>query len=486
MTYDRIAVAKPKTGIFGIGLAAYWAQFPGLRERLIGYQREIEQNLRDTGSQVVSAGLVDTQPAAHEARALFSREDVNLVICYVGTYATSSQVVPAVQQLRCPVLVLNLQPVPALDYARTDTGEWLANCCACCVPEISCAFARCGVAFNVVSGLLRARDGEAGINAWREIQGWIRATTVARSLRQSRIGFLGHTYPGMLDMYSDFTMITGQVGAHIELLEIDDLQKRVDQVTDDEIEVVLKRTRDLFEISSDSPSDPLAKAPQPEALLWSAKVAAGLDRLVADFHLDGLSYYYRGTDANPQERLGAGLILGNTLLTGRGVPCSGEGDTKNAVAMLIMDRLGAGGSFTELYAMDFVDQFLLMGHDGPFHLAIADGKAVLRGLGLYHGKRGHGISVEARVKAGPVSILGLTQTREGSLKLLVAEGESIPGPILRIGNTNSRIRFPIGPAEFMDAWCAEGPTHHCALGVGHVAKDIQKLATILGLKVVRI
>jgi L-arabinose isomerase len=485
-SYERIAVATPKIGIFGVGLAAYWSQFPGLKERLVAYQREIEQKLRDIGPEIVSAGLVDAQSTAHEARALFARADVDLVICYIGTYATSSQVLPAVQKLRCPILVLNLQPVPAIDYERTDTGEWLANCCACCVPEISCAFARCGIAFNVVSGLLHEDDGEAGITAWREIHGWVKAMVAASSLRQSRIGFLGHTYPGMLDMYSDFTAITGQTGAHIEVLEIDDLQKRVDQVTDDEIQSVLKHARGLFEISSDSPSDPLAKAPKLEALNWSAKVAAGLDRLVADFRLDGFSYYYRGTDANPQERLAAGLILGNTLLTGRGVPCSGEGDTKNAIAMLIMDRLDAGGSFTEFYAMDFVDQFLLMGHDGPFHLAIADGKPELRGLGLYHGKRGHGISVEARVKTGPVTILGLTQTREGNLKFLVAEGDSIPGPILRIGNTNSRIRFPIRPAEFMDAWCAEGPTHHCALGVGHVAKDIEKVARILGLKIVRI
>jgi L-arabinose isomerase len=486
MTYGRIAVAKPKTGIFGIGLKAYWAQFPGLKERLIGYQREIEQNLRKTGSEVVSAGLVDTQSAAHEAKALFLREGVDLAICYVGTYATSSQVVPAVQELRSPVLVLNLQPVPALDYERTDTGEWLANCCACCVPEISCAFARCGIEFNVVSGLLHERDGEAGVAAWREIRGWIRAATAAHGLRHSRFGFLGHTYPGMLDMYSDFTMITGQTGAHIEVLEIDDLQTRVDRVTDAEIETILTDTRSLFEISSDSPSDPLAKAPQPEALRWSAKVAAGLDRLVADFQLDGLSYYYRGTDANPQELLGAGLILGNTLLTGRGIPCSGEGDTKNAIAMLIMDRLEAGGSFTELYAMDFVDQFLLMGHDGPFHLAIADGKPTLRGLGLYHGKRGQGISVEDRVKTGPVTILGLTQTGKGNLKMLVSEGKSISGPILQIGNTNSRIRFAVGPAEFMNAWCNEGPTHHCALGIGHVANDIDKVARILGLELVRI
>jgi len=486
MIYDRVSLVQPKIGIFGIGLQAYWPQFPGLRERLIGYQREIERNLSAIGSVVVSAGLVDSQPAAHEARTLFTAEDVDLVICYVGTYATSSQVVPAVQRLRCPVLVLNLQPVPALDYEKTDTGEWLANCCACCVPEISSAFTRCGIGFNVVSGLLREQDGEAGIAAWREIRGWIRAATAAHSLRHSRVGFLGHTYPGMLDMYSDFTMITGQTGVHIEVLEIDDLQKRVDQVTDNEVETVLDQVRHLFDLSSDSPSDPLARAPQPEALKWSARVAAGLDRLVTDFQLDGLSYYYRGADANPQELLGAGLILGNTLLTGRGIPCSGEGDTKNAIAMLIMDRLEAGGSFTELYAMDFVDQFLLMGHDGPFHLAIADGKPALRGLALYHGKQGQGISVEARVKTGAVTILGLTQTGSGNLKILVSEGECIPGPILKIGNTNSRIRFSLGPAEFMDNWCRQGPTHHCALGVGHVAREIQKVGRILGLEVVRI
>src|SRR5260370_8914127 len=214
----------------------------------------------------------------------------------------------------------------------------------------------------------------------------------------------------MWDMYSDCTMIAGQTGVHIEVLEIDDLQRRVDQVTDTEIEAILARTRDLLEISSDSPADPLAKAPPPEALRWSAKIAAGLDRLVADFRLNALSYYYRGTDANPQEVLGVGLIVGKTLVTGRGIPCSGEGDTKNAIAMLIMDRLEAGGSFTELYAMDFVDQFLLMGHDGPFHLGIAHGKPALRGLGLYHGRRVQGISGEARVKIGPATILGLTRT----------------------------------------------------------------------------
>ncbi|MDQ3856421.1 MAG: arabinose isomerase, partial [Chloroflexota bacterium] len=193
-----------------------------------------------------------------------------------------------------------------------------------------------------------------------------------------------------------------------------------------------------------------------------------------------------GTRGDIFERLGAGLILGNSLLTARGVPASGEGDLKNAVAMKLMDTLGAGGSYTEFYAMDFNDDFILMGHDGPGHLAISDRKPVLRGLGLYHGKAGFGVSVEFNVRLGPITIAAVTQTRDGRLKLLAAEGESLPGPILRIGNTNSRLQFGLPPAEFMTAWCEQGPTHHCALGVGHQAQLLRKVARLLDLEYVYI
>jgi len=211
-----------------------------------------------------------------------------------------------------------------------------------------------------------------------------------------------------------------------------------------------------------------------------------LDRLVGDFQLNGLTYYYRGLDGNPYERLAAGLIAGNSLLTARGVPASGEGDLKTCLAMLLVDRLGAGGSYTEFYAMDFREQFLLMGHDGPGHIAISDRKPVLRGLGLYHGKRGYGVSVEFQVRTGPITILGMTQTRDGRLKMVCAEGESLPGPILRIGNTNSRLRFGLAPAEFVNRWCAEGPTHHCALGIGHFARTLEKVSSLLGVPLAKV
>ena len=286
----------------------------------------------------------------------------------------------------------------------------------------------------------------------------------------------------MLDMYSDFTQHHTQLGTHIEVLEMCDLAARVSAVTEAEVQRKAEETRNIFEISEDSPSEPLAKKPAPEQMEWACRVAVGLDHLVEDFNLDSLTYYYRGVAGNFCERLGASLILGCSLLTARGIPCSGEADLKNCQAMKIMDLLGAGGSYTELYAMDFRERFILMGHDGPFHLGIAEGRPVLRGLGLYHGKSGHGVSVEASVRKGPITILAVTQTRHGRLKFLAAEGESLAGERLKIGNTNSRLRFGLEPAPFINAWCSQGPTHHCALGIGHILGKIEKVAWLTGLE----
>lgn len=471
MNSNQSRYPKARVGLFAIGLAAYWPQFPGLKERLEGYYQHIVNELSPI-AEVVQMGLIDNADDAFAAGTRIAAENVDLLICHTATYATSSQVLPIVQQAKVPVLVLNLQPSSSLDYPKADTAEFLANCSTCCVPEISNAFHRTGIDFQVVSGMLF--DDE---RVWRKLAGWCQAATAARVLRGARFGFLGHTYPGMLDMYSDFAQHHAQIGSHVEILEMCDLQERVDATTTGEISAKLDEVHQTFDVDSSARDDDLA---------WACQVASGLDRLVADYNLSGLAYYYRGLGGNSYERLGAALTVGNTLLTARGIPAAGEGDLKNAVAMKIMDVLEAGGSYTEFYAMDFDEEFVLMGHDGPGHIAISDQKPILRGLELYHGKAGSGVSVEFHVKRGPVTILGCTQTREGNLKFLCAEGESLAGPILQIGNTNSRIRFELEPAAFVDAWCAQSPTHHCALGVGHVAEKLEKFGRLKGLETVRV
>ncbi|MEO9177191.1 MAG: L-fucose/L-arabinose isomerase family protein, partial [Gaiellales bacterium] len=425
-------MTRPRIGVLGIGLAAYWAQFEGLHERLVGYQQGVEHRLGELGADVVSVGLVDTPEGARVAGETLASARVELIMVYAATYATSSQVLPAVQAAKVPVVILNLQPTRSLDYESMTTSEWLANCAACCVPELAGAFTRARVSYSTVTGTLL--DGDP---AWSAIGDWIAATHAVQSLRVSRLGFLGHTYPGMLDMYSDFTQLHAQLGAHVEVLEIDDLVARVEAASAQDIAAKGDELRAMFDLA-DAGADPIADEITPERFDWSARVAVGLDRLVADFALDGLTYYYRGVDGNINEQVTAGLIPGNSLLTARGIPTSGEGDLKTNVAQLLLDRLGAGGSYTELYALDFDESFVLMGHDGPGHIAIADGRPVLRALKLYHGKSGAGLSVEFKVRLGPVTILGVTQTADGRLKLLAAEGESIAGPTFRIGNTNSR------------------------------------------------
>jgi len=467
---------RARVGVFGIGLDTYWPQFAGLRDRIAGYQRRVEERVAELGGEVVSAGLVDTAQGAREAGDRFAQAQVDLVLCHAVTYATSSTVLPVVQAAKAPVVLLGLQPTATLDYASVDTGEWLANCAACCVPEIAGAFTRAGIPYDTVAGTIE--DDE---RAWGRIGAWVRAAGVARALRRSRIGFLGHVYPGMLDMYADFTAVHAQVGAHVEVLEIDDLGTRVQAVGGDEAAAKEAEIRAMFAFADPS-DDPIAGPIEDAQLDWSARVAAGLDRLVADFGLDALTYYYRGAAGNEAERLGAGLIVGNSLLTARGIPTAGEADLKTNLAQLILDRLGAGGSYTEFYALDFDAAFVLMGHDGPGHIAIAQEQPTLRSLQLYHGKSGAGLSVEFKVRYGPVTIVGCTQTADGRLKLLAAEGESIPGATFRIGNTNSRLQFTSAPADFFERWCAQGPTHHVALGVGHVAGDVRRVASILGLE----
>jgi L-arabinose isomerase len=468
--------APPRVAIFGIGLAAYWPQFDGLRERLVGYQRGIERRLEEVGAEVVTAGLVDTPQAARAAGETLASARPQLLLVYTATYATSSQVLPVVQAIDAPVVVLNLQPTRTLDYEAMTTGEWLANCSACCVPEIAGALTRAGIRYRTLTGTLLDDDP-----AWVALGEWLDAARAVHDLRGARIGFLGHTYPGMLDMYSDFTQVHAQTGAHVEVLEIDDLVVRVESADTAAVERKGEEIREVFDLA-DAGTDPIAAEITPEVFDWSARVAVGLDRLVEDFQLDGLTYYYRGLGDNSAERVSAGLIVGNSLLTARGVPAAGEGDLKTNIAMLLLDRLGAGGSYTEFYALDFDEGFVLMGHDGPGHLAIADGRPVARALGLYHGKAGAGLSIEMKVRRGPVTILGLTQTVDGRLKLLAAEGESVAGPTFRIGNTNSRVRFSRDPATFFDDWCAQGPTHHVALGIGHQAGRLMNVAHMLGLE----
>lgn len=465
-------------GLFGIGLNTYWGQFKGLKEKLCGYQAFIAEGMAKEQVRVVDAGMVDDVEKAHEASGLLRREGVELVFLYIATYALSSTVLPVVQKLNCPVIVLNLQPDRVIDLAKLNslgdkgkmTGMWLEHCQACSVPEVCAVFNRAGIKYDIITGYLKEEE------AWGEIRGFLAAARVKYGMGNTRLGILGHYYNGMLDVYTDVTKQQITFHTDFQLLEMCELKKYRDEATP----LALERKKDqfhaFFEVSADCPEEELVRA---------ARTAVALDSLVEAHSLGGLSYYYEGIDGNEYEDLSTSVIAGNTILTAGGIPVAGECEVKNLLAMKILSLMGIGGSFAEFYALDLQEGDVLLGHDGPAHASIAEGAVRLVPLPVYHGKPGKGLSIQMSVKHGPVTILSVVEAAEG-VRLLVAEGESVAGEVLEIGNTNSRYKFPIGVKRFMNEWSKAGPSHHCAIGLGHHAGTIEKLAFLLTIPVTRI
>jgi len=470
-----------KMGVFGCGCWFYWHQFGGLKERLIGHQRDFEDRLRGEDVDIVSAGLVDTPQLAVQSGEMFRREGVDFLICYMSTYALSSTVLPVVQRAGVPMIIVSLQPSKAMDYEHGTTFMQLEHDNQTSLPEVCYALRRAGIEIpGMVVGTLRDDT-----TAWNRILDWCKVARAYRAVRNARIGVMGHVYEGMLDMSVDPAAFDATFGMHCQHIEMEDLQACVDEVTDEEIARKLQEINAIFDFPEPG-ADPIAGPASPEDVRWAARVACGLDRLARSLELSGLAYYYRGLGGGANERLGASLIVGSSILTGRGFPVAGELDIKNCVAMLIVDRLEAGGSFAEIHPCDFEGDIVLVGHDGPHHIAVAQGRPVLRGLSLYHGKRGQGVSVEFQLKNGPITCVGLTQTYDGRFRFVVAEGESLPGPIPPTGNTNTRCRFPPDLGTFIENWSLEGPTHHFALGVGHIAHLIENFARCWGIECVNV
>jgi len=461
-----------RAGLCGIGLEAYWDQFPGLKPRLESYVQQVAERLSRPGVDVANLGLLDTPSRGQQAGHACRRADIDILFIYITSYAVSSIVLPLVQRAGVPVVLLNLQPDAALDYRAINqlrdrtrmTEAWLAWCSACPVPEIANVLMRANIPFHQVNGTMVDEI------TWNEIDEWVSAASVRKTLASNRLGLLGHYYNGMLDVMTDATQIAIAFGSQIEILEVDELSALRAETDEHAISQRVIDFRNHFDVQPDCPEPELRRA---------ARTSLALDKFVAKYDLHSLAYYYEGTGNAANEDTMSSIILGTSMLTARNIPIAGEYEVKNTVAMKIMDSFGAGGSFTEFYAVDYADDLVLMGHDGPGHSAIAEGKTKVRPLQVYHGKVGQGLSVEMSVRYGPITLLSVVEDKDTGFRLLVAEGLCEPGEILEIGNTNSRFRFPMGVRKFLEHWNAQGPAHHCAIGIGHIGTQIRKLAELL-------
>jgi len=481
MAAPLIPRRKPLTarvGLFGVGHHTYWGQFDGLREEMEKKISVLESKLSARQVEMRNFGLVDSAKAAYALRDRLLAENLDLIFCDMVTYATSATFAAIVRDVPVPIVLVALQPLKALDYPRATTRMQLANDDFCSVPEFTGVAIRMGKpAPPVILGTL-----EDDPVAEEELSEWCRIAHVLHDLKRARIGHFGHPIEHMLDMQTDQAALTAAFGCHIVQTEADDLLRHYRRVTEAEIAEKKRIILEVFD-TPDPKADPITGRLTSEDLEMSARVAAALERFIDEYELDGLAYYYEGEPDSELRSVLSSLIVGNSLLTAAGFPMCGESDLKTCIAMLIMDRLEIGGSFAEFHPIDFNEGFVLVGHDGPHHLNVAEGRPVLRSLLKYHGKPGSGASVEFKLKEGPITMLGIGVTRTGGFKFIVAEGQSVRGPIPATGNTNTRGFFKPDVRTFLKRWVAEGPTHHFALGVGHHASTLEKIASVLGLEI---
>lgn len=465
-------------GLIGVGLDTYWGQFEGLRSRLIKYQQDISDKMSMYSVNIVDCGLLDSTYKSKDIIEKLINNDIEILFVYISTYALSSIILPVVRYLKVPVILLNIQPSASIDYKffncledrRKKTGEWLAYCQACSAPEFASVFNRANISYSIVTGYMD------DVLTWDEISSWIDAARVIKGMRNNCLGILGHYYEGMLDVYTDLTLQSVVFGTHIKQLEMCELSYYYNNVTQLDLAKKRKEFEERFVINKTCNEFELNRA---------ARTSVALDLLIENHQLGSMAYYYEGKNGNAYENLITSVIVGNTLLTGKGIPVAGECEVKNVQAMKIMSLLGAGGSFSELYTIDFVDDVVLWGHDGPAHFAMASDNVQLVPLSVYHGKPGSGLAIQMSVKPGAVTLLSVCEDTKG-IFFLVAEGEAVEGPILEIGNTNSRYRFSCGARAFVNAWSKAGPSHHCAIGRGHIAQKLEKVAFLCGIPFVRI
>jgi L-arabinose isomerase len=363
-------------------------------------------------------------------------------------------------------LILNLSPGAAIDYAAFNrmgdrtamTGEWLAYCSACPVPEIANVFSRAGIDFHQVTGILQEDP-----LCWNEVGAWIEAARVAHTMFHNRLGLM---------------LQCATFGGHIEILEVNELAGLRREVSAKQIKDRVAHFRKVFDVQPDCVEPELQRA---------ARTSVALDRLVTEHELGSLAYFFLQRHGERRERRYDQLNHPRQFVADgarhssrrriRSEERPGDEDHGHVRRRRLVHGVLRHG-FRRRRGAD--------GHDGPGHIAIAQGKTKVRPLKVYHGKVGRGLSVQMSVKHGPITCLSVVEAKDGRLKLLVDEGESVRGPILEIGNTNSRYRFSLGARKFVNEWNSHGPAHHCAIGVGNISEKIEKLGKLLGIEAIRV
>ena len=461
---------QPKIGLLPTGHFRYWPQFPKLKAMGIQMYEKLVAMIGQW-AEIVVPEIVDTAEKSAKAAQFFRDNPVDMLLIFPLGYTTSMMIVPAVYDFDVPIRLLNAHMNRTYDYENADTTTYLFHEGVCCIPEYAGALVNLGKSFKVRTGHFDDPRLQS------ELKADFRGAAAARYFKNMHVGLIGEVYTHMTDMPIDEHRLLKATGKMLEQPEVEEIENAFNRVTDKQLEDMYGQFRTLYEVD-DTVTD--------DHMRFSAQAAIAYEGIVTKHDISAFGYYWWGErELVTQLRSQSNLAVSRLAAMGR--PGVTEGDVKSAMAVKIMDLFDAGGMFVEFFAMDFAEDFLLMGHDGPSNINMAKGKPRLQHLEIQHGKTGYGLGIDFDMAEGPVTLLNLTQIDAGeTFKLIYSVGEIISGTILNIGNPNCRVRLQKPIHEFMDAWCSQGPAHHIAIGYGDLSAELETFADAMKFRIVNI
>lgn len=470
MTNISSRMPKARIGLLPTGHSYYWKQFPRLKKMGMQMYAGLRKHLESIGD-VIAPELVDDQEKAVRAGEFFKKQDLDILLIFPFGYTPGMCIVPAVKDLTVPIRIINAHEDSSYDYSKADTSLYLHHEGVCCIPEYAGTLVRLGKPFKV-------RTGHFGDNRlWTELRADCLGAAAAGTFRSLNFGVIGATYTGMTDMPIDEHRLLQATGKLLVRPEVEEIEEAFHRVKPVQLQKMYREFRRMYEVD---------KTVTDKHLETSARIAVAFDEVIRKHDIHAFGYYWWG-EKPMITALRSQSALAVSRLAALGHPGVTEGDVKTAMAMKLLDLLGAGGMFLEFFAMDFDENFILAGHDGPSNINVADGRPRLQHLEVHHGKSGHGLGIDFAIKEGPVTLLNLTQFgTDAPFKIICTVGQVVSGDILNIGNPNCRIRINQPIHEFMDAWCQQGPAHHMALGLGDQSAAVQVFAESMGFQYVRI
>ncbi len=461
---------RPRIGVLPTGHFYYWDQFPRLREMGLRMYAELRGHLEKIG-EIIAPDLVDTMEKARQAGEFFRQQDIDILLIFPFGYTPGMCVLPAVEQLDVPIRILNAHEDSSYDYRTADTTVYLHHEGVCCVPEYSAGLINMGRKFKIRTGPFDSK------RLWDEVRADCQGAAAARFFRSMNVGLIGETYTNMVDMPIDEHRLLRATGKLLFRPEVEEVDEAYHRVTQEQLEDMYGQLRRMYDVDETVTN---------EHMKFSAQLAVAYEEVICKYNIYAFGFYWWGVeDVITQLRAQSALAVSRLAALGR--PGVTEGDVKTAMAMKILDLLGGGGMFVEFFSMDFDENFILMGHDGPSNINVCEGRPRLQHLGVHHGKSGHGLGIDFEVKKGPVTLLNLAQFDAGdTFKLIYTIAEVVRGEVLNIGNPNCRVRVNRPIHEFIDDWCQQGPSHHIALGIGDHGEEIETFAEAMKFGVIRI